>query len=68
MPGGMTRVSAAPGATVVSMQRGGGSKDTWVLADSAVSEFSLLPAGGYRRLRFDTRSGGNLPSRAASNT
>jgi uncharacterized circularly permuted ATP-grasp superfamily protein/uncharacterized alpha-E superfamily protein len=65
MPGGMTRVAAAPGATVVSMQRGGGSKDTWVLADSAVSDFSLLPAGGARVAL--TRSGGNLPSRAADN-
>jgi uncharacterized circularly permuted ATP-grasp superfamily protein/uncharacterized alpha-E superfamily protein len=65
MPGGMTRVSAVPGATVVSMQRGGGSKDTWVLADSTVSEFSLLPAGGFRVAL--TRSGGDLPSRAADN-
>jgi len=65
MPGGMTRVGAEPGATVVSMQRGGGSKDTWVLADSAVSDFSLLPAEGSRVAL--TRSGGNLPSRAADN-
>ena len=32
MPGGLTRVSSGPDALVVSMQRGGGSKDTWVLA------------------------------------
>jgi uncharacterized circularly permuted ATP-grasp superfamily protein/uncharacterized alpha-E superfamily protein len=65
MPGGLTRVSAAADTMVVSMQRGGGSKDTWVLADSAVSDFSLLPAGGSRVAL--TRSGGNLPSRAADN-
>ncbi len=65
MPGGMTRVSATSDAPVVSMQRGGGSKDTWVLADTAVSEFSLLPAGGSRVPI--TRSGGDLPSRAADN-
>lgn len=65
MPGGMTRVSAAPGRTMISMQRGGGSKDTWVLADSTVSDFSLLPASGARVVL--TRSGGNLPSRAADN-
>jgi uncharacterized circularly permuted ATP-grasp superfamily protein/uncharacterized alpha-E superfamily protein len=65
MPGGMTRVSATSDALVVSMQCGGGSKDTWVLADAAVSEFSLLPAGGLRVPI--TRSGGDLPSRAADN-
>ncbi len=32
LPGGLTRVSSEPGRLVVSMQRGGGSKDTWVLA------------------------------------
>ncbi|CAK0767617.1 glutamate---cysteine ligase / carboxylate-amine ligase [Azospirillaceae bacterium] len=31
MPGGLTRVSNHPEQLVVSMQRGGGSKDTWVL-------------------------------------
>lgn len=65
MPGGLTRVSASPNTTVVSMQRGGGSKDTWVLADAAVSDFSLLPGSGQRVIL--TRSGGNLPSRAADN-
>jgi uncharacterized circularly permuted ATP-grasp superfamily protein/uncharacterized alpha-E superfamily protein len=65
MPGGLTRVSASSDTMVVSMQRGGGSKDTWVLADDAVSEFSLLPAGGFRVAL--TRSGGDLPSRAADN-
>lgn len=65
MPGGLTRVSAAADTTIVSMQRGGGSKDTWVLADSAVSPFSLLPADGHHVAL--TRSGGDLPSRAADN-
>jgi len=64
MPGGLTRVSAAADAMVVSMQRGGGSKDTWVLAAGAVSDFSLLSAGGRVPL---TRAGGDLPSRAADN-
>ena len=65
MPGGLTRVSAGADTMVVSMQRGGGSKDTWVLAEAAVSEFSLLPADGSRVAL--TRSGGDLPSRAADN-
>jgi uncharacterized circularly permuted ATP-grasp superfamily protein/uncharacterized alpha-E superfamily protein len=39
MPGGLTRIAGQSHAGVVSMQRGGGSKDTWVLAEShAASE------------------------------
>ncbi|HUN49607.1 MAG TPA: circularly permuted type 2 ATP-grasp protein, partial [Candidatus Sulfotelmatobacter sp.] len=34
MPGGLTRVSSAMERTIVSMQRGGGSKDTWVLGEA----------------------------------
>ncbi len=32
MPGGLTRVAASADTLVVSMQKGGGSKDTWVLS------------------------------------
>jgi uncharacterized circularly permuted ATP-grasp superfamily protein/uncharacterized alpha-E superfamily protein len=65
MPGGLARVGADPDTPVVSMQRGGGSKDAWVLADGPVSQFSLLPAVGDRVPL--TRAGGDLPSRAADN-
>lgn len=34
MPGGLTRTSRPGGAHAVSMQSGGGSKDTWVLSDA----------------------------------
>ncbi|WP_085717429.1 circularly permuted type 2 ATP-grasp protein [Pseudomonas sp. B28(2017)] len=37
LPGGLTRVAAEADAEVVSMQRGGASKDTWVLGDRAPS-------------------------------
>ncbi|MNQ53432.1 hypothetical protein D3C85_674710 [compost metagenome] len=37
LPGGLTRVAAQADAEVVSMQRGGASKDTWVLGDRAPS-------------------------------
>ena len=33
MPGGLTRIAGLPGAEIVSMQRGGSSKDTWVLGE-----------------------------------
>jgi uncharacterized circularly permuted ATP-grasp superfamily protein/uncharacterized alpha-E superfamily protein len=32
MPGGLTRVATGPDDRVLAMQRGGGSKDTWVLS------------------------------------
>ncbi|SCX64702.1 Uncharacterized conserved protein, circularly permuted ATPgrasp superfamily [Pseudomonas sp. NFACC32-1] len=35
LPGGLTRVAADAHAEVVSMQRGGASKDTWVLGEQA---------------------------------
>jgi len=65
MPGGLTRVSASADTMVVSMQRGGGSKDTWVLSSGPVSTFSLLRADGLS-LEL-TRGGSDLPSRVADN-
>jgi uncharacterized circularly permuted ATP-grasp superfamily protein/uncharacterized alpha-E superfamily protein len=41
IPGGLVRVAEAEGS-VVSMQRGGHSKDAWVLWDDPVDTFSLL--------------------------
>ncbi len=43
MPGGLTRVASSADVRVVSMQRGGGSKDTWVMSAGPVdSAFTLL--------------------------
>jgi uncharacterized alpha-E superfamily protein len=43
MPGGLTRVSSEQDTRIVSMQRGGSSKDTWVMADGPEdTQFSLL--------------------------
>ncbi len=65
MPGGLTRVTSSLDSLVVSMQHGGGSKDTWVLADAPVPSFTLLrKARGplpVSRATFD------LPSRVADN-
>ena len=33
LPGGLTRVALKKGSLVVNSSQGGGSKDTWVLAD-----------------------------------
>jgi uncharacterized alpha-E superfamily protein len=64
MPGGLTRVSPSPDSPIVSMQHGGGSKDTWVLSRHPVDPFSMrrprdLPVELHRGVSSD------LPSRAA---
>ena len=40
-PGGLTRISGAIEKPIVSMQSGGGSKDTWVLSEKPVLPTSL---------------------------
>jgi uncharacterized circularly permuted ATP-grasp superfamily protein len=49
LPGGLTRVALKKGSLVVNSSQGGGSKDTWVLADAPVpekDEFSPQPIVG----------------------
>jgi uncharacterized circularly permuted ATP-grasp superfamily protein/uncharacterized alpha-E superfamily protein len=65
MPGGLSRVSTATHDPVVSMQTGGGSKDTWVLSDGPVSMVSLLTPSG--QLVSAGPSSAELPSRVADN-
>ncbi len=65
MPGGLTRIASSADSKVVTMQHGGGSKDTWVLADQPVSAFSLL-SSSHRPVRL-SRAGGDLSSRHADN-
>lgn len=65
MPGGLARIGATSEERVVSMQRGGGSKDTWVLSTGPVSNYSLL-TGSAERVEL-SRGGGDLPSRVADN-
>lgn len=63
MAGGFARVSAAADSTVVSMQRGGGSKDAWVLAsgEEPVATMPLLTMAPVELSRGDR----DLPSRVA---
>jgi uncharacterized circularly permuted ATP-grasp superfamily protein len=47
MPGGLTRVALKKGSLVVNSSQGGGSKDTWVLADQPVpDEDNVKPPPG----------------------
>jgi uncharacterized circularly permuted ATP-grasp superfamily protein len=53
LPGGLTRVALKKGSLVVNSSQGGGSKDTWVLADSPVpekDEFRAVPLKGAATL------------------
>jgi uncharacterized circularly permuted ATP-grasp superfamily protein/uncharacterized alpha-E superfamily protein len=63
MPGGLARI-ASDAADIVSMQRGGGSKDVWVLAPDrrSVDEISAVSAAPSAAARHD-----DLPSRLAEN-
>ena len=65
IPGGLARV-AGPGGSVVSMQKGGHSKDVWILSESPVDTFSLLrPRDEPIELQRISRA---VPSSVADNT
>jgi uncharacterized alpha-E superfamily protein len=63
MPGGLARI-ASDTADIVSMQRGGGSKDVWVLAPDrrSIEEANAASAPSHAGARHD-----DLPSRLAEN-
>lgn len=67
MPGGLTRITDAPDSMAVSMQFGGQSKDTWILApenSSKIQQDVVLPNTGPVTL---LRQMSELPSRVADN-
>ena len=66
LPGGLTRVAGDDHSRVIAMQRGGRSKDTWVLSDAPVNaSFSLLSRTVKPEDLVASRA--NVPSRAAEN-
>lgn len=65
MPGGLLRVAAERGGSMVSLQAGGGSKDTWVLAEKAEkAPVTVRNAAPQVRLMRGAR---DMPSRVADN-
>jgi len=48
VPGGLTRVALEEGSLIVNSSRGGGSKDTWVLADGEELERPGVPMADTR--------------------
>lgn len=65
MPGGLTRVATGPDGRVLAMQRGGGSKDTWVQASGKADNVST-PARNKSSLDL-VREDTHLSSRVAEN-
>jgi uncharacterized circularly permuted ATP-grasp superfamily protein/uncharacterized alpha-E superfamily protein len=66
LPGGLTRVAGDGESRVIAMQRGGRSKDTWVMSGAPVNaSFSLLSTTVKPEDLVGSRA--NLPSRAAEN-
>jgi uncharacterized circularly permuted ATP-grasp superfamily protein/uncharacterized alpha-E superfamily protein len=63
LPGGLARVATYTAVDVVSTQRGGGSKDIWVLADSSAEE---APAASVRPMPLLVRQD-DIPSRVVEN-
>src|SRR5262249_55918650 len=63
LPGGLARVATDAAVDVVSTQRGGGSKDIWVLADSSAEE---APAPSVRPMPLLVRQD-DIPSRVVEN-
>ncbi len=49
VPGGLTRVALKEGSMIVNSSQGGGSKDTWVLADEEIPGEQQAPAFPPRR-------------------
>jgi uncharacterized alpha-E superfamily protein len=65
LPGGLTRVAGAADERIESVQSGGISKDTWVLASEPVRQISLLGQQTAKNYYIEDR--GELPSRVAEN-
>ncbi len=60
LPGGLTRVALPEGCLVVNSSQGGGSKDTWVLAEQAIPAEQVVEA----RAGQPPLAGGGLPQAA----
>jgi uncharacterized circularly permuted ATP-grasp superfamily protein/uncharacterized alpha-E superfamily protein len=63
MNGALSRITQSNDSLVVSLQKGGRSKDTWVLSDGPVSPVTLLPSSAQPIAI--SRGGSDLPSRLA---
>jgi uncharacterized circularly permuted ATP-grasp superfamily protein/uncharacterized alpha-E superfamily protein len=69
MPGGLTRTSPVGGGPIVSMQQGGGCKDTWIVGAAApgtrAAETESAKIVSLRSGAAERHPAASLPSRAA---
>ena len=63
MNGALSRITQSNDSLVVSLQKGGRSKDTWILSDGPVTPITLLPT--TTQPIAISRGGNDLPSRQA---
>lgn len=63
MQGGLSRITKSNDSLVVSLQKGGRSKDTWILSDAPVVPVTLLPSSSQPMAL--SRGGSDQPSRIA---
>jgi uncharacterized circularly permuted ATP-grasp superfamily protein/uncharacterized alpha-E superfamily protein len=63
MNGALSRITQSNDSLVVSLQKGGRSKDTWILSDGPVTPITLLPP--TTQPIAISRGGNDLPSRQA---
>ncbi len=66
MPGALTLVSNEEGSLVATLQRGAGSKDTWILAPESDRPPSVVTPHEQPHIEL-SRGGGDIPSRSADN-
>ncbi|MDC8772315.1 circularly permuted type 2 ATP-grasp protein [Roseateles albus] len=67
MPGGLTRVATGPDVRVITLQRGGGSKDTWVQARELPLVDAHRPLSRTTTVADLVRDDTHVSSRAAEN-
>ena len=56
LPGGLTRVASRKDSLVVNSSQGGGSKDTWVVAEDAVTMLSRVADSIFWMCRYVERA------------
>ncbi|MCH8627659.1 circularly permuted type 2 ATP-grasp protein [Arsenicicoccus piscis] len=67
LPGGLTRVALPEGELIVNSSQGGGSKDTWVLAETGPTQAqSQSQSGGGSQSQSQSQSGGGSQSQSQS--
>jgi uncharacterized circularly permuted ATP-grasp superfamily protein/uncharacterized alpha-E superfamily protein len=66
MPGALTLVTQQEGSLVATLQRGAGSKDTWIIAPESTGPVPAALTSERPHIEL-SRGGGDIPSRSADN-